>query len=383
MINIKIFFDTLLEKGINFFTGVPDSLLKDFSSYLELNTTDQNHQISSNEGSAVAMAIGHYLASKSPALVYMQNSGIGNAINPLLSLASDCVYSIPMILLIGWRAEIYESGIQLPDEPQHIHQGKITIDQLKIMDIPYVIFSQHDVENNIILIVKKLIDLSIEKKKPVAILVRKGAFEAYANKNQNIPNELHKLTREESIKNVVKNIPKKSIVVSTTGMISRELYEIRNEFKMNNNSDFMVVGGMGHAIQIAAGIANYKKNQLIVCIDGDGSFLMHSGSHVISAKFNNLLHVLLNNEAHDSVGGQPTPLNNVNLCEIAKSFGYKNVNKVYNSIEIKNSIDSMLPKEGSSFIEISCKKGHRSNLGRPKSSPKENKEKFMRYLDEQ
>jgi phosphonopyruvate decarboxylase len=145
MINIKIFFDTLLEKGINFFTGVPDSLLKDFSSYLELNTTDQNHQISSNEGSAVAMAIGHYLASKSPALVYMQNSGIGNAINPLLSLASDCVYSIPMILLIGWRAEIYESGIQLPDEPQHIHQGKITIDQLKIMDIPYVIFSQHDV----------------------------------------------------------------------------------------------------------------------------------------------------------------------------------------------------------------------------------------------
>ena len=320
MIDPRDFVNGLNDAGIDFATGVPDSLLKDICAYITSSFDKKNHIISTNEGSALSFAAGYYLSQRKPALVYMQNSGLGNIVNPVMSLFHPKVYGIPVILLIGWRGEINEESIQIKDEPQHIKQGSSTIELLEIMDIPYEILDSKN--QDIKSMISELKNRSLESNSPVAILVRKNTFSKFKLK---LKSQKFELTREDVIMNIVKRIPTNIPIVSTTGMASRELFEIRKNSNDIHAKDFLTVGGMGHASQIAAGIAFASPDKKVLCIDGDGALLMHSGGMAISADCQNLVHILINNEAHDSVGGQPTKGNKLNFCDIASNFGYSNV----------------------------------------------------------
>ena len=375
MINPEYFLNALKKLKINFITGVPDSLLKDFCACVQ-KKSKKNHIISTNEGSAIGLAIGHFLSTKRPALVYMQNSGLGNAVNPLTSLASNEVYGIPMILLIGWRGEIIKNKKQINDEPQHRLQGKITLEQLKLMNIPFKIIDQKT--KNIEKIIGNLKNISLKKNKPVAIVVRKNTFSKFTVQNEIKSKNI--FFREDAIKEIIKEIKKNDIIVSTTGMASREVFETRKTLNQNTFKDFLTVGGMGHANQIAAGIALNKPRKKVICIDGDGALLMHMGSIAISAQCKNLIHIIINNKAHDSVGGQPTKGEIIDFTKISKACGY-NYNKIINKKqEIKKEIKKALKKRNNSLLVINCQKGYRKNLGRPNQNIKLRKKLFIKNL---
>lgn len=361
-------------EGINFYTGVPDSLLKEFNACILNSIKETEHVIASNEGAAIGIGIGHYLSSNSPALVYMQNSGLGNSINPLVSLADPKVMSCPMLLLIGWRGEILNDGSQLIDEPQHVKQGSITLEMLRTIGIPYYVL---DKDNNPSEDIKEAIKKTKSSNCPVAIVVRKNFFSKSKYTSENNQNNL--LSREEVIEIIIKNIPEDYPIICTTGMPSRELFELRKRSKNFINKDLLCVGGMGHAISIATGVALRRKNR-VVCIDGDGSMLMHLGALTNSSKCSNLIHIVLNNGAHDSVGGQPTRAKELDLSKIAKSCGYTTSKRVQNTNEIKLNLSEIIKIKNSSFLEVLCKKGNRADLGRPSKTPKENKDNFINFL---
>ncbi len=379
MISPQEFVDALHEIDIRFVTGVPDSLLKEVCACITTSLNQDQHVIASNEGTAVALAIGHYLGSQTPSLVYMQNSGIGNTINPLVSLADNAIYSIPMILMIGWRGEIQEDGNQLKDEPQHVKQGEITTDILKTLGISYRIID--NTTQDIFMILKELKDKSMKEQAPVALIVRKGTFEKF-DSTEAIKKQDYELSREQAIGYILDNIPENSPVVSTTGMISREVYEYRNLNPKDKKLDFLTVGGMGHASSIASGICIARPKSKVFCIDGDGSLLMHSGALANTSDQDNFIHIVLNNEAHDSVGGQPTKGNEVDFLGLAKAFGYKNTFQCFVKEDIYKILPNTLSLDGSALIEVRCRKGFRKDLGRPKSSPQENKHNFLKSMEE-
>ena len=339
MIETKEFYESLNKNGIDFYTGVPDSLLKDICSYISDNSTPEKHVIGANEGGSVSLAIGYHLATRKTPLVYMQNSGFGNIINPLLSLADPKVYSIPMILLIGWRGEV---GIK--DEPQHVKQGEVSETILKTLDIPYIVISNKTLDvNNVI---SKAVKHAEINNTPFAILVRKGTFEPYSLLNKLKTN--FELSREEAIIKSTNLLSDSDIIVATTGKTSRELFEYRARNNQGHQRDFLTVGGMGHANQIALGIAIAKPEKTIYCFDGDGAALMHTGSLGIIGDLNldNFKHIIFNNGAHDSVGGQPTIGLDIDFGKIAKSFNY---NKVFR-IQKLNDFDKI-------FMDFQKKKG--------------------------
>jgi phosphonopyruvate decarboxylase len=379
MIDPNAFIATLEKLDIRFVTGVPDSLLKEVCACITEHFFWPRHVIAANEGSAVGLAIGHYLATGRPAMIYMQNAGLGNVVNPVVSLADPQVYGIPMILMIGWRGELLEDGTPLHDEPQHVKQGQVTIPQLEILDIPYRMIDKNVTEIEPLL--TELIDLTLAESRPVALVVRKQAFSPFKLQQQ-----VHgdtELTREAAIAAVVAALPDDCPIVSTTGMASRELFALRKALGQGHHRDFLTVGGMGHAGQIAAGMAMAKPDRQMVCIDGDGALLMHMGGLVISADCRNLLHILINNGAHDSVGGQPTKGVFLNFSEIAKSCGYHRVALARDMAEIARHVSSMLVTGCSSFLEIKCKPGARANVGRPDRTPGQNKRDFMSFLQEE
>lgn len=377
MISPRFFLTAVEEAGVRFFTGVPDSLLKDFCACVSACCPESQHQISTNEGSAVAMAMGHYLATGAPALVYMQNSGLGNAVNPLTSLASKQVYGIPMILMIGWRGEILSGGAQLADEPQHAHQGKITLEQLELLGIPTALLTPETSDQEAAALFHEIALKSVRLSCPVALVVRKGSFGSFKTPP---PQESHALSRESVIHTIINSIPETSPVVSTTGMASRELYELRKAQPDAKHKDFLTVGGMGHAAQIAVGIARAKADLLVVCIDGDGAALMHTGALALSSGCPNLLHIVINNQAHDSVGGQPTPQERIDFCALGTALGYQHVASARDEPSLRQALQTLTAKTGSRFLEVHCKKGARENLGRPKETPEENKRRFMAFL---
>jgi phosphonopyruvate decarboxylase len=370
MISVKKYFEVFKNNELDFFTGVPDSLLKNFLAYVADTSKDDNHIITANEGASIALASGYYLATQKTAVVYMQNSGLGNAINPLLSLATEHIYKIPLLLLIGWRGEP-----NIKDEPQHVMQGKVTIKMLEIMQIPYVVIDANETES-----IKKTTYIINETKrlgKPHAIVVKKNAFSNYTLKPLRDFN--FEMSREAAMKIVVKTLNKKDIVVSTTGKLSRELFEYREEIKQNHHKDFLTVGSMGYASMIALGIAKEKTNRNIFCFDGDGSVLMHAGnlSNIGNSGLKNFKHIVFNNSAHESVGGQETLALKVDLPQIAKSNGYSKVNSVSTFQELKNVLPLFIAHKGISFLEIKINLHSRSNLGRPTIAPLENKKNFM------
>ncbi len=374
MISLNEFYSSLIKNDIDFFTGVPDSYLRDICAYIADHSSSQKHIITANEGSAIALATGHYLATRKIPLVYMQNSGLGNAVNPLTSLTDRAVYSIPLILLIGWRGE---PGTK--DEPQHIKQGRITTKLLDVLEIPYLILSAStsDVQQAI----DKVSSHARERRFPYALLVRKDTFEQYAKDKEYRAESLP--TREEALEAVLSNLNERDVVVATTGKLSRELFEYRERMRQLHSLDFLTVGSMGHASSIALGIALEKPERNVYCLDGDGALLMHLGAIATIGQHapKNLRHIVFNNCAHDSVGGQPTAGNSACFPYIAKACKYTLAVRVESIKDIKDKMGVLKINEGPSFLEILIQCGARSDLGRPTISPRDNKEAFMKYLE--
>lgn len=375
MIDVSNFYDVLLENNIDFFTGVPDSLLKSFCAYIKDNVSNKKNIIAANEGNAIALAAGNYLSTGKVGLVYMQNSGIGNAINPLASLTDLLVYNIPILLLIGWRGEPGKK-----DEPQHKKQGLITIDLLETLGIKYKVISEESTNDHIKYILKEVCDYMKATKEVFAIVVKKGSFNNY--KLKNITENSYVMSRESAIDIVLNNIKEDSIIVSTTGMASREVFEIRERKKEGHEKDFLTVGSMGHASQIALGIAINKIDRDVYCIDGDGAMLMHLGGMAIIGDkgTKNFKHIVINNGAHDSVGGQDTVGFNIDILSIAKACGYRSLYSCKTEEELIKCINEVKLGEGPILLEIKVKKGARKDLGRPTNTPIENKQSFMEYL---
>ena len=375
MIKPKIFFEHLKKEGVDFFTGVPDSLLKDLCFYISDHSKKNNHIIAANEGSALSISIGYHLSTNKIPAIYLQNSGLGNLINPLLSLADKEVYSIPMLLVIGWRGK---PGLK--DEPQHKKTGRVMLDMLKAMKISYKIINKLNTPEKIKDIVTDSINQTRKSNSPVVLIVEKETFEKYNLKK--VKKSSYPLVREKAIEVVMGHIGDKDIIISTTGFTSRELYEYRKNNNQDHSRDFLTVGGMGHANQIALGIALQKKKKSVYCFDGDGSIIMHMGSLTTNGalKCNNLKHIVFNNGSHESVGGQPTTAHQFNMKNIAKNMGYDYVLTVKNEKELKSAILKMNKYKGTSFLEIMISNGTRSDLGRPKSTPLENKKSLMSFL---
>ncbi|MCR5678649.1 MAG: phosphonopyruvate decarboxylase [Prevotella sp.] len=368
MMDVKETYDALIESGVDLFTGVPDSLLKNFCAYVTDTAPSHKHIIAANEGNAVGIAAGHYLATGHPALVYMQNSGLGNTVNPLLSLADEKVYSIPMVLMIGWRGE---PGVH--DEPQHVKQGEVTLALLDAMQIPYVVLE--DVGQ-----IQQMVALAMERKAPTALVIRKGTFGAY--KLKNVSHNDNPLSREEALKLVVEHLRNDDVIVSTTGKLSRELFELREARKEGHGHDFLTVGSMGHSSSIALGIALEKPGRRVFCFDGDGAFIMHTGALGINASMQprNLFHILFNNGAHESVGGQPTIGFRLDATGIAKASGYRHAFSATTADEMLSALQQLEHLEGPVLLELRVAINSRDDLGRPTTTPIENKEAFMEEL---
>jgi len=367
------FFRLLVDNNVDFFTGVPDSLLKQLCLCIDDNVSNDRHIIAANEGNAIALATGYHLGTDKLAAVYMQNSGLGNAVNPLLSLADPEVYSIPMILIIGWRGE---PGVQ--DEPQHVKQGKVQLDLLDSMNLPYDIISADDIEWE--QKVTKGISTAISENRPYSIVVKKGTFDKYSIVEDSTETEL--MLREEALEILLKYIPNDATIVSTTGKTSREIYEIREKNQEPHFKDFLTVGSMGHCSSIALGIALAQPQRKVICIDGDGAFLMHMGSLAAIGKNqpNNFYHILMNNFVHESVGGQKTAIDAIDVKGVAKSAKYAGVSQVNNKLDLENEFDNIFSEQGPQFLEIKLKPGSRADLGRPTIKPIDNKLNLIEFL---
>ena len=361
---------------IVFFTGVPDSHLKALSSYLMdvYGEDPAHHIISSNEGNAIAIATGYYLATGKVPAVYMQNSGEGNIINPLASLLSEKVYAIPCILVIGWRGEP-----RVHDEPQHIFQGEVTCRLLEDMGVQYHIVGTETTPEEIEKVMRRFRGTLAEGKQ-VAFVIRKGGLE-YKGAKAEYRNK-HLLTREDAIRQIVE-ISKEDPIVCTTGKASRELFEIRESLGQGHSHDFLTVGSMGHASSIALGIVLQKPDKTIWCIDGDGAVLMHMGAIAVIGKAapENLIHVVINNEAHESVGGMPTAADTTDLCGVATACGYRYCTTVEGVAALQGELGKIRTKKGPVFLEVKCAIGSREDLGRPTSTPRQNKGEFMGVLN--
>lgn len=371
MIDPQEFTGFLNDEGYSFFTGVPDSLLKDLCSCISDSLPGKSHIIAANEGGAVGLAVGYHLATGNAAAVYLQNSGIGNTINPLLSLADPDVYGIPMLMIVGWRGE---PGVK--DEPQHKKQGRIQDNLLSALGYRYEVLSAGPEEAR-----KQLASLTTYMRRhstPVVLVVRKDTFSPYPFSPT--PSG-YPMTREGALNLILQHSSLDDRIVSTTGKTSREIYELRQAAGEGHGRDFLTVGSMGHALMIALGLARHSSRR-VICIDGDGAALMHLGGMAITAGYptTNLVHILINNGAHESVGGQPTLGFSVPFPELARQLGYARVHQATTESELAAILNEIPAAAGPVFLEVRVAVGARSDLGRPTSTPQENKRSFMEGL---
>lgn len=371
---IEFFYNKIKSLKIDFFTGVPDSQLRSLGDFLmKRYGVGEKHIIAANEGAAVGLAAGHFLATQTPALVYMQNSGIGNAINPICSLLNSKVYEIPALFVIGWRGE---PGIK--DEPQHVFQGEITPKLLECVGIQSFIIMKDTTEDEFDVIIKNCKDI-LNHGKQVAFVIGKDALQ---NEDKQLYSNQYEMSREEIVNLFLDYMNEEDIIVSTTGKLSRELFEAREQRGQEHKYDFLTVGSMGHASMIALGIALEKKDRRVFCMDGDGALLMHMGSMPVLASEGpeNMIHVVINNEAHETVGGMPTVSSNIDLVSIAKACGYVTTVSVDQKQELTRYLKELSTLTGPVFIEIKANLQSRKNLGRPTTSPIENKLEFMKNV---
>lgn len=370
------FTQKIKELGINTITGIPDSTLQQFCDYIcnDGKNIFDRHIVTENEGASVGVAIGEYLATGSPACVYMQNSGLGNVVNPITSLANSDVYGIPMLLIVGWRGE---PGTK--DEPQHKYMGKITLELLTLLDIPYAVIDSQTTEDELNSFLQNARNAFADNKQ-YALVIKRDAFE---KENKTKYSNDYLMKREQAIDVIVRWLNEDDIVVSTTGKISREIYEKSNAIRGDHKQTFLTVGGMGHANMIAYQIANRKQNQRVICLDGDGALLMHMGSLAVLGQkpANNMVHICLNNEAHESVGGMATGAAGVSYAGIAEKCGYGRVYCVTKEDELQETLAKIRLDHEMVFLEIDVAIGSRDDLGRPKETAEENKLTFMKYIE--
>ena len=362
--------------GSDFYTGVPDSQLKALCNYLmaTYGIDQKHHIIAANEGNCTALAAGYHLATRKVPVVYMQNSGEGNIINPVASLLNDKVYAIPMVFIVGWRGE---PGVH--DEPQHIYQGEVTVKLLEDMNIKTFVIGKETSDEEVKSVMSDFKKV-LESGKQVAFVIRKGAL-AYDGKVE-YKNE-NTMVREDIIKHIIK-VTGEDPIISTTGKASRELFEARVANGQSHKYDFLTVGSMGHSSSIALGVALNKPDKKIWCIDGDGAVLMHMGSMaVLGANApKNLVHIVINNGAHETVGGMPTVASKIDVVAVAKACGYSNAICVDSFEKLDEELKSAKTRNELSLIEVKCSIGAREDLGRPTTTAIENKENFMEFLKE-
>ena len=363
-------------EGFEFFAGVPDSQLKALCSFLmdKYGLDPAHHVIAANEGNAVALAAGYHLATGKTPVVYLQNSGLGNIVNPVASLLNGKVYGIPCLFIVGWRGE---PGVH--DEPQHLFQGEITLKLLETLDIPYFVIDKGTTEEQVQAKLEEYSTLFAQGRQ-AAFVVRKGALE-YNGKT--VYTNPYSMGREETIGHILQ-ASGEDPVVSTTGKASREVYELREAQGQGHGYDFLTVGSMGHSSSIALEIALQKPERRVWCLDGDGAALMHLGAMALigANRPANLVHIMLNNQAHESVGGMPTVAGKVDLCAAAKACGYPGVFSADNPEELKRALEAVKSANQLTFIEVKCALGARADLGRPAATPQENKTAFMTTLGE-
>ncbi|XP_070199880.1 phosphonopyruvate decarboxylase-like [Littorina saxatilis] len=370
-----VFYQALRDSGVEFFSGVPDSLLKDFCAFVTQTVPEQDHFITANEGNAVAMCAGYHLATGKTGLVYLQNSGLGNMVNPLMSLMAPAVSNIPVLLLIGWRGE---PGVK--DEPQHVTQGRLTEAMLECMEIPCRVLPKDEGEMKEILHEAK--QHFEEKKAPFGLLVKAKTFDTCK-----LPPEPPQfpLRREEALGKVISCLSPTDAIVSSTGMLSRELFEYREKNQMGHKQEFLTVGAMGHASCIALTIALNKPDRKVVALDGDGAVLMHMGTLATIGQRGppNFHHVVFNNGAHDSVGGQPTHASchhTFSITDIARACGYNKTFCVSTEEEIEAGMKRLMGQPGPVLMEVKIRTGSRSDLGRPTRTTFQNKDEFMEFV---
>lgn len=374
MVQVEAFYDFLVEKEISYFTGVPDSQLKPFCDFITAKLgTGRKHIIAANEGNAVSLAAGYHLATGKVGLVYMQNSGLGNAVNPITSLTDTEVYGIPVLYMIGWRGQ---PGVK--DEPQHVKQGKITLQLLQLLDIPYFIIDSNTTMDEIRNVYEESLQKALCNGKSAAFVIAKNAFDKvfgiqYANE--------YELSREEAIKIIIDHQEAEDIIVSTTGKASRELFEYRETKGQSHEMDFLTVGSMGHASMIATAIAE-NTSKKVWCIDGDGAIIMHMGALALigNRKDDNFYHILLNNGAHETVGGMPTISYSLDWGKAVDSFGYRGYYRAENGSELSAVLNKVKQESGPILIEVMVNLDSRENLGRPTIKPIDNKKDIMEYI---
>lgn len=373
MIDPHFFLHVLQAKGIDFFTGVPDSQLKELCSTLLCKLPPEKHVIAANEGNALGLAMGHYLATSRPAVVYMQNSGLGNIINPLASLADREVYAIPALLLIGWRGQPGKK-----DEPQHVKQGRISPALLETLEVPYRIM---DGDEDPAAIVDAVWEEMHRVSMPAAILIKAGAFSKGEKPMPPLLENAPTMQREAAIATILDLLEKKDCLLATTGKTGRELFELRVA-RAEAQQDFLSVGGMGHCSSIALGAALAMPDRRFVCLDGDGALILHMGAMGLAGNLRppNFIHVVCNNFCHESVGGQPTCAGTMDFVSIAKACGYASQHRARSPEDISRVFSSIAASPGPHFVELILAKGSRANLGRPTSSPMQNKLQFMKHL---
>lgn len=371
-LSVQALYNNLNAGGVDYFCGVPDSITGPFSSFLEDHAKDK-HTITANEGNAIGLAIGYHIATGKIPLVYMQNSGLNNTIDPLASLADRSVLNTPMLLLIGWRGQPGKN-----DEPHHARQGAITPDLLRSLEIPFDTLSHNTAETSqqITEIIKNINDLN----RPQALLIEQGNFARYTPNSKPLNN--YPMNREEALAIVVEALDKDAIIVAGIGKLSRELFEYRQKHGRNHKKDLLVVGGMGHASSIALGIAQQKPEKKVFCLDGDGSTLMHLGALPTIGNLGptNFYHVIFNNESHDSVGGQPTAVGNIKISEIARACGYRYTTSQSDAELVSAETVRIQQADGPALLEIKIRPGARSDLTRPTIKPVINKQEFMSSL---
>ena len=365
-----------LDAGIDFYTGVPDSQLKGLCDTLyATHGVKGRHIVAANEGNAIGLCAGHYLATGKPAMCYMQNSGLGNTVNPLASLMDAQVYAMPCLLVIGWRGE---PGVH--DEPQHVKQGQVTLSQLELLDVPYMVLDKAMTEADFDAAFAD-IRAQLAANRTAAIVVRKGALSCSLKPEYRNDNDM---TREEAVGIIARLAGPKDAFISTTGKLSRELFELREAAGQGHERDFLTVGSMGHASSIALGVAMAQPTRRVWCLDGDGAALMHLGAMAVIGQRQpeNLVHVVINNGAHETVGGMPVCEGGMNLCAMAMAAGYRSVTWADSPETLLRAVDSAMAFGGLSFIEVCCAAGARADLGRPTTTPQQNRDALMKFLQE-
>jgi phosphonopyruvate decarboxylase len=360
------FLQQLTQAGISFFTGVPDSLLKGLITAIE-RSEKETHFIAANEGAALGLAAGYHLATGGLPVVYLQNSGLGNLINPLTSLTDKAMYGIPALLIVGWRGE---PGVE--DEPQHKVMGEITPSLLHQLHVPFIVIKKgddHEWRESLV----EAIEVCQKEKRPVALLVESGVF---PEDELGINNE-YELTAAEVVEAVYNKLKPDDIVICTTGKIGRTFYQLNSE-QNKISRYFLSVGSMGHALSIATGLALYRRERVFV-LDGDGALLMHMGALTLPAtlRLNNLHYILINNGAHQSVGAQPTLGFQVDFAAIAKGCGFQAPLTVHRKESLLSSMERL---QDTYFLEVRVNTQTGESLPRPSTTPKEAKEAFMTAL---